>query len=242
MGRSNEGIRAPSRAGRLWLGAAAAFGLVVLGGFAIFLTQRTVPVPIQIRPGTAMSPATDSVRSAPPAPSAGGQAGIEAGMAPATIAADPAIGPLPRQEAAPVSLRVPVQARDPERSTRPASDTRASRSSARRDAPDTGARARASAGGRTTDDRSNRGAQPEGGIDRPAAPAGAGVAKTLAAGPAGAAVAAAPQRLEPLVQAECADSQFLGKLICRERVRLRFCQGRWNSHLDCMVEERTPTY
>lgn len=41
---------------------------------------------------------------------------------------------------------------------------------------------------------------------------------------------------------QCADSNFLSRLVCDERVRLRYCRDRWNEHPDCMVnaQQREP--
>jgi hypothetical protein len=46
-----------------------------------------------------------------------------------------------------------------------------------------------------------------------------------------------PQRLKALQQAQCADAEFLGRFVCNERVRLRFCRDRWNEHEDCRVDQ-----
>lgn len=43
-------------------------------------------------------------------------------------------------------------------------------------------------------------------------------------------------RLAAQQQAQCADTSYLSRLVCDERVRLRFCRDRWNEHPDCMVE------
>jgi hypothetical protein len=47
---------------------------------------------------------------------------------------------------------------------------------------------------------------------------------------------ARPMRLAEAQQAGCADEGLISRLICNERVRLRFCRDRWNAHPDCMVE------
>jgi len=51
-----------------------------------------------------------------------------------------------------------------------------------------------------------------------------------------AAPGAAAPRLAAQQQAQCADTSYLSRLVCEERVRLRFCRDRWNEHPDCMVE------
>ncbi|GAA4416738.1 hypothetical protein [Quisquiliibacterium transsilvanicum] len=43
-------------------------------------------------------------------------------------------------------------------------------------------------------------------------------------------------RLAETQQAGCSDEGAISRLICNERVRLRFCRERWNAHPDCMVE------
>jgi len=40
-------------------------------------------------------------------------------------------------------------------------------------------------------------------------------------------------RLAPLQAAQCGDQSLLARVVCNERVRLRFCRGRWNDHPDC---------
>ncbi|HLS56928.1 MAG TPA: hypothetical protein VK052_12695 [Zeimonas sp.] len=41
------------------------------------------------------------------------------------------------------------------------------------------------------------------------------------------------ERLAPLQAAQCGDESLLARVVCNERVRLRFCRGRWNDHPDC---------
>lgn len=41
---------------------------------------------------------------------------------------------------------------------------------------------------------------------------------------------------------QCGSQGFFGRLVCEERVRLSFCEGRWNSHPDCIVDDSEPRY
>lgn len=43
------------------------------------------------------------------------------------------------------------------------------------------------------------------------------------------------ERLAALQQAQCAETALLGRVVCNERVRLRYCRDRWNAHPDCIV-------
>ncbi|MCL4182875.1 MAG: hypothetical protein KJ011_05450 [Burkholderiaceae bacterium] len=43
------------------------------------------------------------------------------------------------------------------------------------------------------------------------------------------------ERLAALQQAQCAGATMLGRVVCNERVRLRYCRERWNAHPDCIV-------
>jgi hypothetical protein len=42
-------------------------------------------------------------------------------------------------------------------------------------------------------------------------------------------------RLKDKQTNECAGSAFLGKVVCEERSRVRFCKDRWNDHPDCQL-------
>jgi hypothetical protein len=42
-------------------------------------------------------------------------------------------------------------------------------------------------------------------------------------------------RLQTQREASCANSAFVGKLLCEERTRLDFCRNRWNEHPDCQL-------
>lgn len=42
-------------------------------------------------------------------------------------------------------------------------------------------------------------------------------------------------RLAAVQRAQCGDEALLGRFVCNERVRLRFCRDRWNAHPDCIV-------
>jgi hypothetical protein len=46
------------------------------------------------------------------------------------------------------------------------------------------------------------------------------------------------QRLAAQQQSQCAGTEYLARLVCEERVRLRFCRDRWDEHPDCMVDNR----
>jgi hypothetical protein len=41
--------------------------------------------------------------------------------------------------------------------------------------------------------------------------------------------------LAAIQQAQCAEATMLGRVVCNERVRLRYCRERWNAHPDCVV-------
>lgn len=43
-------------------------------------------------------------------------------------------------------------------------------------------------------------------------------------------------RLRAAQDGQCADANFFSRLVCDERVRLRFCRDRWNEHPDCTVQ------
>ncbi|MEB2317893.1 MAG: hypothetical protein OZ935_04410 [Pseudomonadota bacterium] len=43
-------------------------------------------------------------------------------------------------------------------------------------------------------------------------------------------------------QAQCAKAGFLTRFACQERVRLAYCENRWNQHPDCMVESNVTNY
>lgn len=45
----------------------------------------------------------------------------------------------------------------------------------------------------------------------------------------------APTRLKAAQDSQCAESNFFSRMVCDERVRLRFCRDRWNEHQDCVV-------
>lgn len=72
------------------------------------------------------------------------------------------------------------------------------------------------------------------------APNAAGAANATGTGtgsrPASGNARRAPQRLAAVQDAQCGNEGFLSRLICMERVRLRFCRDRWNAHPDCIVE------
>jgi len=54
-----------------------------------------------------------------------------------------------------------------------------------------------------------------------------------------------PQSTEPerslaaTQQARCANAGFLTRFVCDERVRLEYCENRWNRHPDCMLDNGT---
>jgi hypothetical protein len=263
MRRSIDRIQAASRARLSRLTAVAAFGLAVLGASALYLIHRTMPAPMQTAagssaPGAGGTPAP-AVPALAPAPSAAGLA--EQGAAGSDTrgrSTDSIVGPLPRPESAPVSLRVPMPSEAGGDGDGAAVDTGAHNARKRRPAAGETARggsatstrtelgaAQSSAGGRA---RSGWGGELEGGLagseGAQVPSAGTGGAKTVSSIQASATAPArnAPERLGPLQRTRCADSEFLMKLICDERVRLRFCQSRWNAHPDCIVEARTLTY
>lgn len=49
-------------------------------------------------------------------------------------------------------------------------------------------------------------------------------------------------KLKDAQEKQCAESNFFSRLVCDERVRLRYCRDRWNEHPDCMVnaQQREP--
>ena len=53
---------------------------------------------------------------------------------------------------------------------------------------------------------------------------------------AGTAQKPVPARLQVAQQEQCASAELFSRLICDERVRLRFCRDRWNEHPDCIVQ------
>jgi hypothetical protein len=57
----------------------------------------------------------------------------------------------------------------------------------------------------------------------------------VAIAPIQATAPAAPARLKDRQSSECSNSAFLGKLLCEERSRVKFCSNRWNAHPDCQV-------
>jgi hypothetical protein len=42
-------------------------------------------------------------------------------------------------------------------------------------------------------------------------------------------------RLKDKQSSECANSAFLGRVVCQERSRVDFCRNRWNEHPDCQL-------
>ena len=211
---------------------------------------------MQTAAGTGGTPAP-AVPALAPAPSPAGPAAQGAqGSDARGRPTDSVVGQLPRPESAPVSLRVPMPSEAGEhgdgaavdtgnaRKRRPAGGETARGGSATSTRTELGA-AQSSAGGRA---RSGWGGELEGGLagseGAQVPSAGTGGAKTVSSIQANATAPArnAPERLGPLQQTRCADSEFLMRLICDERVRLRFCQSRWNAHPDCIVEARTLTY
>lgn len=55
--------------------------------------------------------------------------------------------------------------------------------------------------------------------------------------------AAAPfPKLKEAQEKQCAETNFFSRLVCDERVRLRYCRDLWNEHPDCMVtpQQREP--
>lgn len=43
-------------------------------------------------------------------------------------------------------------------------------------------------------------------------------------------------------QAQCVNEGFLTRFACRERVRLRFCENRWDRHPDCTLQSNAINY
>ncbi len=41
---------------------------------------------------------------------------------------------------------------------------------------------------------------------------------------------------------QCAGEGFLTRFVCHERVRLAYCENRWNRHPDCMVDSNATNY
>jgi len=268
MRSSTRPVRSLHGNRRLALAAAATFGLALLGGSAIFALHRTMQVPMQIAPSVTASGipvAAVSASSTSPAPpgSLVSPAPVSPVSATDTAAgdspwqglsgpsSDSPVGPLPRQESAPVSLRVPVPADPPERGDRAGAGRNADVAGARRreagrnkgedPAVRTGKaddRPGRSPWGGELDGQANGSARPRGSAS------GSADARMAAAPPAGTPAAAqrAPQRLEQAQQEQCADTQFIGRLICGERVRLRFCRDRWNAHPDCTSTTPTLSY
>lgn len=84
--------------------------------------------------------------------------------------------------------------------------------------------------------------EPSGTVAAPASaePARPQVAPNAERGAPAASAASAPaaragDRLAAAQQAQCGSEALLARLVCNERVRLRFCRNRWNTHPDCEV-------
>ncbi len=251
MRSTTRPVRSLNSNRRLALAAAATFGLALLGGSAIFALHRTMQVPMQIAPrveaaGTPVatvsaSPASPTMPVSPVSATDTAREGTPwQGITGAS--SDSPVGPLPRQESTPVSLRVPLPADPPERGDRAGAGRKADAARARRN----------EAGRNTGEDRAVRAGKPDdrpglspwggeldgraNGSARPRGSASGGADANMAAAPPAGTPAAAQrsaQRLEQAQQEQCADTQFIGRLICGERVRLRFCRDRWNAHPDC---------
>lgn len=105
--------------------------------------------------------------------------------------------------------------------------TRASTPPARKDEPVTGASRAEKAAGNPS--KPVAAAKPAAEPTRSAAPTATGSqpVNTTAGG---------TDRLAARQLAECGASGSLGRTICNERVRLRFCRERWNKHPDCRLE------
>jgi hypothetical protein len=240
----NDLAGAQRRVRRLALTALAAGAVAIAGAAAIYAIHRTMPA-------TGLGEAAASgksvgARSQPVAPARGGGTG-EAGPAPdidRRAAAPPAAGadPIqpPRPPQPPVSLRPPSAPQATDRPDAPAEDAPAAqRSPAKRPAgaaaparaaPAHAAAARPAPKTRAPDaGRQDIRTQPDPHSrsgERPAAQDSQG----------GAHLRAGPTRLAEAQQAGCAEEGLVSRLICNERVRLRFCRDRWNAHPDCIVE------
>lgn len=44
-------------------------------------------------------------------------------------------------------------------------------------------------------------------------------------------------RLEQAQNEECGGAGVFSRMVCNERVRLRYCRGRWNEHPDCVAQQ-----
>jgi len=70
-------------------------------------------------------------------------------------------------------------------------------------------------------------------VPAPAQPSGPQPAPAAAASARPQLQARSGERLAPLQATQCGGQSLLARVVCNERVRLRFCRDRWNDHPDC---------
>lgn len=86
-------------------------------------------------------------------------------------------------------------------------------------------------------------AAPDGSAVQPGAPAdSAGGEPPRADGAEQAQAPGTDRSLEEVQRAQCANEGFLTRFVCHERVRLAYCDNRWNRHPDCMVDSNATNY
>jgi hypothetical protein len=248
MGRLADRLAGMSAGQQVLAAAAATVVFGSIAGLAIYLLHLTTPPTPGFAPPRGLPPVSADTRPGerphgPPAPEASGDTGPAAGGAPADAdAATPA--PAPPAPAPPAAA--------PPEAAPPAAPPQAARpfpgESTPKPVDSRGTEPKRSPDGKTAADRAKR---PAGGENRPAAtatPAAPGQTAPPASPtpPVTTAPPALPpqagtrpaQRLAAQQQSQCAGTEYLARLVCEERVRLRFCRDRWDEHPDCMVDNR----
>ncbi len=93
------------------------------------------------------------------------------------------------------------------------------------------------------DTRDGEAASPQGQLAQPGAPPASSEGQAAPAdGSAAAGQPGSARSLEEVQRAQCAREGFLTRFVCHERVRLAYCESRWNRHPDCMVDSNATNY
>lgn len=93
------------------------------------------------------------------------------------------------------------------------------------------------------DARDGEAASSQGQLAQPGAPPASSEGQAAPAdGPAAAGQPGPARSLEEVQRAQCAREGFLTRFVCHERVRLAYCESRWNRHPDCMVDSNATNY
>lgn len=195
--------------------ALAACLVAAAGGTAIYAIHRTMPAtgtgqaapPLTSAPPAASAPPITSAEGDPAAPSPRRLPMYEPGDGAIARGSD-----RPRPPEAPVSLRPPI-APDPAERRTPRMATEQQPRAGTQGEP----RTRAPAGRAEAPSRTGDGPAASTEVRSPMSPRSAAARLADA-------------------QAACSDEALVSRLICNERVRLRFCRERWNAHPDCLVE------